>query len=493
MRFRNYVNSRSGRNRIFSDDDIWNMRLSNLMDNEADILAQNYAIGIPTVQELEQSPNTRKVEDYSIYGDNAEAVARWEAALDDLAEVFDSSKNDPRSRPTVSDEEDSSNNGKNKNNKNNNSPTEQQEQSPVESNTETETSGEEKTEMPKEVSENVYQEPDLDDLRSGRTVLQGGVQENVKATEEIPVSHEREQVDEYENLFPLVYQKTDLPDYNKQDVDSKSGLGQKIEDSLASIAEKYEGLDAATAGQKAASKLALPVSELEYYGIASKLADNEEQNPEVLKNNDFYKLDDIKDETLKKIYYDKAAKMYNLDPNAKDTYEKLKNVDVVVPKETSKLNSQIKDSEVMQRWIAENYEKIKNGNISQSSTVFSSPSDLVKEHDKRALFGTLNKVDLHNPKINKDGSMSVILNDAYDFSIMEHKKYEPVKTNSLKDDILKNSGNRVKILGYNQIVDANNRAQKQQEAGKIKNYILSTSVSYTPEELEEILRKYKRQ
>lgn len=88
MRFRNYINTNNRRNRIFSEDDIWNMKLSNLFANEADIMAQNSAIGIPTIQELEQSPNTRMV-DYSEYGDNAEDVARWESALDEIANIWE--------------------------------------------------------------------------------------------------------------------------------------------------------------------------------------------------------------------------------------------------------------------------------------------------------------------------------------------------------------------------------------------------------------------
>lgn len=58
MRFRNFRNKFSKRNRIYSEDDILNMTLQNLFENENDVLAQNREIGIPTLTELQNSQNT---------------------------------------------------------------------------------------------------------------------------------------------------------------------------------------------------------------------------------------------------------------------------------------------------------------------------------------------------------------------------------------------------------------------------------------------------
>lgn len=64
MRFRNYRNSFNKRNRIYSDEDLLEMKLAAIFDNENDIIAQNRDIGIPTRSELESSQNTQWVEPF---------------------------------------------------------------------------------------------------------------------------------------------------------------------------------------------------------------------------------------------------------------------------------------------------------------------------------------------------------------------------------------------------------------------------------------------
>ncbi len=75
---------------------------------------------------------------------------------------------------------------------------------------------------------------------------------------------------------------------------------------------------------------------------------------------------------------------------------------------------------------------------------------------------------------------------------MDHKKFEPVKTNNWWEYLGNNASNIKKTLAYNQVVDGNNRAHKQQEADKLKRYLLSVSIHYTKEEIEEFLRKYNK-
>ena len=50
MRFRNFRNKFSKRNRIYSKEDILKMQLSSIFDNENDLIAQNQDIGIPTAE-----------------------------------------------------------------------------------------------------------------------------------------------------------------------------------------------------------------------------------------------------------------------------------------------------------------------------------------------------------------------------------------------------------------------------------------------------------
>ncbi|MCQ2753414.1 MAG: hypothetical protein MJ231_00010 [bacterium] len=64
MRFKNYINGFSKRNRIYSEEDLYKMMLEELLDNEESILSQNSMIGIPTNYELEESPNTEWIEKF---------------------------------------------------------------------------------------------------------------------------------------------------------------------------------------------------------------------------------------------------------------------------------------------------------------------------------------------------------------------------------------------------------------------------------------------
>lgn len=65
MRFRNFVNNFSKRNRIYSDEDMYNMSLGNIFDNEDELYSQYQSIGFPQRSELEKSPNVQWVEPYT--------------------------------------------------------------------------------------------------------------------------------------------------------------------------------------------------------------------------------------------------------------------------------------------------------------------------------------------------------------------------------------------------------------------------------------------
>lgn len=238
---------------------------------------------------------------------------------------------------------------------------------------------------------------------------------------------------------------------------------------IEKLGSKYEGLSPKAAFQKAVTKLPIwKSSEKEYYEHALKLADGEEPTEFMKEQNDFRKLDEISDPELKQIYIEKAAKMYGLDVNDPATYDAIKNTDIVMPKENSQLYSQIKNSEAFQKWVAENYENIKNQTNTNTSTAFPAAA---LDKDKRALFATIHNTDLKNSKINDDGSFSTILSDAYDF--------DPI--------------NEPQNGFFNkQLQKVNNDAFEQQELGELQRYLLSTQIKLSKEELEKILRRYRK-
>ena len=65
MRFKNYINRYNKKNRIYSEEELLAMTLNDLLDNEPSILAQDGDIGIPSYEELRQSPNTRWIDPYT--------------------------------------------------------------------------------------------------------------------------------------------------------------------------------------------------------------------------------------------------------------------------------------------------------------------------------------------------------------------------------------------------------------------------------------------
>ena len=254
-------------------------------------------------------------------------------------------------------------------------------------------------------------------------------------------------------------------------------LNKLISGSPKDLNSKYSGLSPLQAVQKAASKSPFgKSSEKQYYGISSHLADGEKPSKFMQEQNNFYKLGEITDPDLKNMYIKKAAAMYGLDPSSPDAYERVKNTDVVMPKPDSQLYNQIKNSETFQKWVAENYWKIKNNEDYETSITF--PGALL-DPDKRALYATIHRAGIQ-AKVKEDGSLLGGLGDGFDFEKWELKHYKDAK--NLKDFFT--------TPFYNQIIRANNRAHNQQEAGQITNYILSTFLNLSKDEVEEILKKH---
>lgn len=248
----------------------------------------------------------------------------------------------------------------------------------------------------------------------------------------------------------------------------------------SSISDKYKGLTPMEAVQKAASKLPIPNTEAGYYGISAKISDGEEMSKKAKEQNTFYKLKDIKDPEIAKNLREKMAKSKGLDVNNPKDYQTLQNSSVVVPKVDSDLYKYVKNSEKTKQWVADNYDKLENKTIENKDKHITYPAS-VAFPSKRALNLTIQNADLTTSKVNKDKSMNVRLDDIYDFS--EMKKQHTNTHNPI---------NMGKQAWHNVISDINNRAYSQQEKGQLEPYGLSMPIYYTPEEIEEMKKKYRK-
>ena len=247
-----------------------------------------------------------------------------------------------------------------------------------------------------------------------------------------------------------------------------------------SISDKYKGLTPMEAVQKAASKLPIPNTEAGYYGISTKMSDGEEMSKKAKEQNTFYKLKDIKDPEIAKNLREKMAKSKGLDVNNPKDYQTLQNSSVVIPKVDSDLYKHAKNSETTKQWVADNYDKFENKTIENKDKHITYPA-AIKDSEKRALYLTIHNADLTTSKVNKDKSMQVGLGDISDYSEIQKqdlKTLNPVKL--------------VKNIGKNLITDINNRAYSQQEKGQLEPYGLSMPIYYTPEEIEEMKKKYRK-
>ena len=76
MKFKNYVNSLTGDNRIYSLNDITQMALGDVLKNKEELLSQYRVLGVPTESELQNSDNVVYVKAYT-RDDGTEVRAHW--------------------------------------------------------------------------------------------------------------------------------------------------------------------------------------------------------------------------------------------------------------------------------------------------------------------------------------------------------------------------------------------------------------------------------
>ena len=183
--------------------------------------------------------------------------------------------------------------------------------------------------------------------------------------------------------------------------------------------------------------------------------------------------DDIEDRKQAQKYTKDLAKMYGFDPNDKNIEELLKDKVIVEPKENSRISKYIKKSDAMQQWVADNYERLKNGDIREGESIEFPKGEWYEpfiKNGKRGLYLTLHRAGIDNIQFNEDGSMSYELKDPDNYEYLE-------KTGDYSNDVVR---------------DINNNAYKQQEAGQLENFLFSIKQNLTKEELEKILKRRKK-
>ena len=420
MRFRNYINGYSRRNRIFSDEDLLRMTLANLFDNEQSILAQNSTIGIPSYNELELSPNTQWIEPFKNEYDKDDG-GYWQSILTpEYQESYapgQSILNQERMIPSNNEWEDA-----------------------------------DTTDLDEYLNKNIIdymaedKKEEFETNKSPQTMLEGNVQKNI-----------------YQNKFP------DMTIENSQN---------------KTLKEKYDGLRPIAAIQKALSKVSGDnFIENEYYRNSLKMNDGEPLTDKFLEENDIFTLKDITDPEKSKYYKEQLAKMYNFDMNDPDIDKKLKNKKIVVPKESSRLYQYAKNSEAIEKWIVDNYDKIKNGEKpSEDSIEFPMNWNEIFDSEKRGMFATIHNANMRDMKVNPDGSISGRIDDPYNYEKWKLKHYKDA------EDITDIG----KTWAHNMVTRINNRAYEQQQSKQLEDLYLSMPFNLTEDEIKKLKKKYGR-
>lgn len=271
----------------------------------------------------------------------------------------------------------------------------------------------------------------------------------------------------------------------------KTGWSQSLKNYFRNHSKtyrNYEGLTPIEAGQKWASKFLTPLTAREYYGLASELHDDGKPAKKRLRDNDFYKLDDIHNDETRQLIQKNMMQNLELDPNDPATYEKIKDMNVVVPKTSSHLYKLVKNSDELADFVANHYEeltsnpgkmvkdsleykkqnhgKILSDILNSDNKIRTLHDNLVETVNKDNLYTIINKADVGG-YMNSDGSMTIIPSDVYDFDHMD--------TQGKK--------------GFDRfIANINNTAFRQQEKGQLSKYSLALPITLSKEEVQAILK-----
>lgn len=242
------------------------------------------------------------------------------------------------------------------------------------------------------------------------------------------------------------------------------------------IYRNYDRLMPSEKAQKALTKILkgdilFPLKD--YYKISLELADYPEK---VVSNerNSIYKAGNLPKSVDKRVVLDKISNGLKLDLNKPKDLEKAKDTVVVIPTENSKLVEVLKHSDKIRNLVKKEYKNIVNGNFEgrylEKGLEFEKPSDFYKTQegrDKSTLYGVLHNVDIYDMKQNPNGSITLIISDFYDF---EHWFVKEQDESDMR---------KIKAI--------NNRAYRQQKAGKLKPYMIYIPLEFKYEELKDIL------
>jgi len=370
MKFKNYANKHSKSSRIFSEEDIWNMKLATLVENEDAILAQNNEIGIPTEKELQNSKHTTWYENNGF----------WES-------------NDGRSIYDNEQEGGSGNNGG---------------------------------------SECVGSYPVSGYTRADGTVVSDyvrtcGAAHAGQDDSNNDNDNNNEKNDYNDTETPMLYGYVETSNLEEDEMLSS---GDGVDTSNKQRITKDISWQKELAQKDFEVGKLQPLKE--YYKISLDLVDGK-HNIKNNKNNKFYRFSNLPASINKNVIQNKIVKSTNINDKAKinntmvvtPTQESLLTQNIL---NSNQIKNIIKNE--YENIINGKYEgKLLEGKIS-----FDKPniSDIYKNPDKVNLFGVIHNADIYDLKQNDDGSISFVVLDYYDFEHWGHKMEQGLKETVIK-------------------------------------------------------------
>ena len=174
-----------------------------------------------------------------------------------------------------------------------------------------------------------------------------------------------------------------------------------------------------------------------------------------------------------------------MDVNSPDINDLLKDKKIVVPKESSRLYQYAKNSEALEKWIVDNYDRIKNGESYDDKIEFPSGGFWgMLNNKKRGLFATIHNANMRNAKVNPDGSFTAETDDSYNYE----KWNDDMKMHNENGKLR----NPLKVWYRNKVARLNNRAYEQQQGDQLEDLYLSMPLKLSEEEIKKLKKKYHK-
>ncbi len=444
MRFKNYINRYNQQNRIYSEEDLLAMTLTDLLDNEPSIVAQDKEIGIPNYEELKNSPNTHWIDSYINQQGQKEGGYYGSIQPNNVYGFAPEKTTEPVEKL------------------NSLRPIKNFESTPV---------------LEGGIEENVYKLPD----ETKENILN-----NVNNKEQEKLLNNKFSSD-VNNLIPQNTDADNIPEDSEYLLEggiSKSNLDKPnniFRQNLNKARWAYKDLTPKEKGQKYLSKHMSWWTPTEYYGLAETLADEGKPHEKYTKNNDFTKLGAIEDSHTRELLAQKVERCRKACPVGPYTQTALEDVDVVIPKDDSEFTKSVLRSDELKEFVEKNYDRLKSGEVINSSIEFKRPNieniaDIYTKKDEIKRFTVLHNIDISDAKMESDGSITMKIVDYYDFTRLPQENYD-IKNlyEQMKEQGLKQVTKKVINNAFN---IANNRAYEQQKHGKLKPYVIYKKITY---------------